>query len=106
MKTLKGILKTILPLVIAVAVLLIVTTAAGNLSKGSRTEEKEHLEDALRRAAVSCYACEGFFPPDLDYIKANYSVQVDEEHFKVFYEIFAENIMPDINVVVRNEQGK
>ena len=106
MKTLKGILKTILPLVIAAVLLFIVTTAVGNLSGGSRAEEKEHLEEALRRAALSCYASEGYFPPDLDYIIENYSVQVDREHFHVFYDVFAENMMPSIDVVVRNEQRK
>ena len=103
MKTAKNILKTCLPFIIAAVFIWVVLTAAGNLSRGSKAEEKQYLEDALRSAAVSCYASEGFYPPDLAYIKEHYGVQINEEDFKVFYSVFAENIMPDINVVVRNE---
>lgn len=103
MKTVGNIAKTCLPFVIALVFIWVILTSAGNLSKGSKAEEKEYLEDAIRSAAVSCYASEGYYPPDLAYIRENYGVQIDEEHFRVFYEIFAENIMPDINVVIRNE---
>ena len=103
MKTLKGILKTCIPLIIALAAVLIISTALGNLSDGDRLEGKEQLEEALRRAALSCYASEGFFPPDVSYIEDNYGVQVDDKSYMVFYDVFAENLMPDIHVVVRSE---
>ena len=103
MKLAKSIIKTCLPFVIAAVLLVITLTSVGNLSGGSRAEEKQQLEDALRRAALSCYASQGFYPPDLDYITSRYGIQIDNDNFAVFYDIFAENIMPDINVVVRNE---
>ena len=69
------------------------------LSQGQDEAAFRQLEDSLRRAAVACYATEGIYPPDLDYLTQHYPVQIDEERYAVFYEIFAENLMPDITVV-------
>ena len=64
-------------------------------------KDKKHLENALRNAAVSCYAIEGAYPPSAEYLIENYSVQVDEERFAVKYEFYGSNLMPDITVLVR-----
>ena len=103
MKLAKSLIRTCLPVIIAVVLLAITLTSIGNLSGGSREQEKQQLEDALRRASLACYAARGFYPPDLDYIVSKYGIQINSERFAVFYEIFAENIMPDINVVVLDE---
>ena len=73
--------------------------AVANLSDGSTAEGRDRLEDAVRRAAVTCYASEGIYPPTLAYLEEHYGVQVDESRYTVFYEAFAENLMPDITVV-------
>lgn len=70
-----------------------------NLEEDRREAGAQQLEEAVRRAAVSCYASEGFYPPSLAYLQEHYGIQVDEERYYVFYEIFAENLMPDITVV-------
>ena len=103
MKTAIKIIKNCIPFIIALGLVFVMLTAAGNLQGGSKTEEKEHLEDALRRAALSCYASQGYYPPDLEYITSRYGIQIDTDSFAVFYTVFAENIMPDIDVVVRHE---
>lgn len=64
-----------------------------------REEEKRLAEESVRRGVITCYALEGVYPPDYAYLKQNYGVQVNEEKFSVFYEVFASNIMPDITVV-------
>lgn len=90
----------LLPVMIA-AVLLLFLTGLSNLDRDSSEEGRQQLEDALRRAAVACYATEGVYPPNLDYLKEHYGIQVDEEHYAVFYEVFASNLMPDITVLER-----
>lgn len=55
----------------------------------------------LRRAVVSCYALEGRYPPDVKYLQEQYGLQLNEEKYIVHYEVFAENIMPDITVLER-----
>lgn len=90
----------ILPLLVA-AVLLIFLIALGNLDSGGREEGKAQLEEALRRAAVACYAAEGVYPPNVEYMKEHYGIQINEERYRVIYDAFAENLMPDITVLER-----
>ena len=48
---------------------------------------------------MACYAAEGRYPPDLEYLKEHYGIQVDEGRYTVRYDAFAENLMPDITVL-------
>lgn len=76
-------------------------TALNGLETGRGDEGRQQLETALRRAAVACYAAEGVYPPTLDYLRHHYGVQIEEDRYLVFYEIFADNLMPDITVLER-----
>lgn len=57
------------------------------------------MEEAVRRAAVQCYALEGGYPPSIAYLKDHYGVVVNEEDYFYFYEVTASNIMPEIKVI-------
>ncbi len=76
-------------------------TALGQVEKKSAQQERLQLETALRRAAVTCYACEGYYPESLEALCSRYGIQIDETRFFVHYEVFAENLMPDITVLER-----
>lgn len=85
------------------AVLLVVLVWFGFSLQGIQTqfakEGKQQLEQALRKAAVACYAAEGAYPPSLQYLSEHYGIQIDSERYQVFYEVYGENIMPEITVV-------
>lgn len=87
-----------LPL-LAVAVVLCFLSGLSGLSEGHAGRGRQQLEDALQRAAVTCYAAEGFYPPSVDYLTAHYGVQIDHSRYAVSYVVFAENLMPDITVL-------
>ena len=72
-----------------------------NAAEASAAENLRMTEDSLRRAVVSCYALEGQYPPDIAYLQDHYGLQIDMDRYRVHYEIFAENIMPDITVLER-----
>ena len=78
-------------------------TALHRLDAGQAEEGRAQLEAALRRAAVACYATEGFYPPDAEYMVRHYGLQIDESRYAVFYEVFAENLMPDITVLIKEQ---
>ena len=80
-------------------VLLIFSVSISRLEQGQHREDKQILEEALRRTAVACYASEGFYPPNVSYMQQHYGLQFDESRFTVRYEIFASNLMPDITVL-------
>ena len=99
---LKKHLNNLYPLVWMLAILCVLfcfMTALSNLNNGQSAEEKERLEEALSRAAVACYALEGAYPPDLEYLIENYNVQINTDRFTVKYELYASNLMPDITVL-------
>lgn len=79
--------------VLAAAVLL---TMRIDSRRDSR--EMELVEQAAREAALTCYATEGAYPSDLQYLRTNYQLAYDENRYVIFYEAWGDNVMPDITV--------
>ena len=96
-----GLLRGLLLPAIAAAVLVFFAAALDSLSTGRDEEDLRQLEEALRRSCAACYAAEGVYPPNLEYLEDHYGIRVDEERYAVFYTAFADNLMPEITVVVR-----
>lgn len=94
-----SVLRGLLWPVAAAAVILCFAYALDSLDSGRQEEEIQRLEESLRRACVACYAEQGVYPPDLDYLTEHYGLQIDSERYTVRYEAFAENLMPDITVL-------
>ena len=87
-----------------IIVVLLIVCFIGAVSKvddRQQAEGKKQLETALRRTAVSCYALEGFYPPDVTYMQRHYGLQFDEKAYIVHYELIASNWMPEITVQER-----
>ena len=76
-------------------------SALSRLEADHRAEGKQQLEEVLRRTAVSCYASEGFYPPDVAYMQEHYGLQFDEKNYIIRYERPVSNWMPDITVLER-----
>lgn len=66
-------------------------------------EARQHLENAVRQAAVTCYAVEGRYPEDLDTLIQDYALRYDKESYVVWYDCFADNVIPDIEVRIRQK---
>ena len=56
---------------------------------------------AVKDAAMTCYAVEGAYPADVEYLRTNYRLAYDEERYFITYEAFASNRIPDIWVTER-----
>lgn len=77
--------------------------AAACIGGGKATEEaRQHLENAVRQAAVTCYAVEGRYPEDLDTLIKDYALRYDKESYIIWYDCFADNVIPDIEVSIRH----
>ncbi len=79
-------------------ILIALMVSTVNLSGGAGREGQAATKQAVERAAVLCYATEGFYPPSLAYIEQNYGVQIDHKKYAVRYEVFASNVMPTVQV--------
>lgn len=60
--------------------------------------QPERIKEAIERASVHCYALEGSYPPDLNYLKENYGIILNHDKYFYYYETFASNIMPYVEV--------
>ena len=79
-------------------------TAINNAQKKSNAESFKILSDAIMRSAVQCYAIEGFYPPNIEYLEQNYGLLVDHDKYFISYSVFASNIIPDIDLFQKNIQ--
>lgn len=62
------------------------------------SERLKAAEQSVARATVQCYAIEGRYPPDLDYLEENYGLILDREHYVYHYRLEGSNLMPEIQV--------
>lgn len=90
---------------ISIALFVIIATlfisSLPSIVESSRAEQLRITETSLRRAVISCYALEGRYPPDVEYLRKEYGLQLNDKKYIVHYDIFAENIMPEITVLER-----
>ena len=98
-----------LPVILGVALFAVIAVwMISGVNEAARVSDSEGIkmaEDAIRRAAVSTYALDGAYPATYEDLKAQSGLQVDEDKYIIFYDIFASNIMPDITVVERRAEG-
>lgn len=87
---------TTLPFV-AIALFLLIKGISGYGATNDAIS-KSNVQDIVRTYAIQCYASEGSYPPDIQYLVDHYGLILDEERFIYEYDIFASNIMPEILV--------
>jgi len=95
---LRAVVVTVLVFVLIFAGAVFLMDYVGNVSEDAQTEM---VRSAVRNAALTCYAVEGAYPSEIEYLVENYGLAYDSERFLITYEAFASNIFPDIYVNVR-----
>lgn len=93
--------KDVLAAIVFVVILLVFCLAVDRVTEASDEAELSLVRDAVKNAALTCYAVEGAYPEDIDYLREYYGLGYNEERYMVFYDAFASNVMPDIRVVER-----
>ena len=88
----------------ALLLLLLLGALALIFSDGGRDLDDSSalaIREAVQRSALQCYAVEGAYPPDLQYLEENYGLQVNRQDFYVTYDAFASNLPPEVRVTRR-----
>ena len=93
--------ETLYRLPFLILAVIVITFVIGISSVDDTTYEKqmESLETALHRSISQCYAVEGVYPPNLEYIKTHYGLTYNEKLFYVDYQPIGSNLYPDTTVV-------
>ena len=97
--------KDVAAILIFVALILAFVLLVNNITGKGTGRELEIVRDAVKNAALTCYAVEGMYPEDLTYLREHYNLSYNEERYIVFYKPFASNLMPSIKVVERGDTG-
>lgn len=87
---------------IAVSLIVVLTISLVRMSSESSREGRDQLESIIVKSVMACYADEGVYPADLQYLEDHYGLQINRDKYIVRYESFAENLMPDITVLEKN----
>ena len=91
--------------VLFVALIVGFVLLIGSLTNSSGSQELRLVKDAVKNAALTCYAVEGMYPEDISYLRENYHLAYNEEQYIVYYDCFASNVMPSITVTERGPKG-
>jgi len=87
---------------LAIAAVLVLAVALVNRIDTAHTQaESDIVRDAVKTAALTCYAVEGAYPDTVEYLREHYQLAYDEDRYLITYEAFASNLIPDIYVTER-----
>ena len=98
--------RLILALIVFAVLLLGVYLLVNKVGSASGQAETELVRDAVRSAVLTCYAVEGAYPTNINYLKEYYGLAYNEEAYKVLYDSFASNVMPSVTVIERGGDGR
>lgn len=70
-----------------------------SIGQATTEEQLRSLENSIKRNVIQCYALEGTYPPNLQYLKDHYGLIYNEDDFFVDYQTYGSNIMPDYTII-------
>lgn len=86
---------------IAVALFLFIK-AADSISTANDAEQAEILEQALTRSITACYALEGAYPPNINYLVEHYGLTYDKAEYFIDYQYIGSNLRPDVTIIKKD----
>lgn len=95
---LQTLLHLILPILL-IATLIFLVIAVNMIDSRASKEEIDNLDRAVTQCITTCYALEGAYPPNLDYLKVNYGLTYNETRFYIDYRPIASNLRPDFTII-------
>lgn len=91
-------IKILIPVILFVMIVVIVIIGVGNVQSSAGEERLRAMEQAVRRSIVQCYAIEGRYPANLEYLRDNYGLILDYDNYVYHYQRVAANLLPQVAV--------
>ena len=89
-------MKDLIKLLVIVVVLVAAVMLVSRIDTAQDSAETDIVRDAVKNAALTCYAVEGAYPDSVDYLREHYHLAYDEDRYMITYDAFASNMIPDI----------
>ncbi|MFQ6794125.1 hypothetical protein [Thomasclavelia sp.] len=64
----------------------------------SRKEDLTRIEDTINQLCLKCYSIEGRYPPNIEYLKENYGLLLNEDDYQIVYYYEGDNLKPLVEV--------
>ena len=93
----------ILSVLLLAVVLLLFVIGLNNIQTSNETEQAKLLERSVTRSITACYALEGAYPPDIEYLTEHYGLVYDEKQYFIDYQYIGANLRPDVTIIKRNQ---
>jgi hypothetical protein len=93
-------------LIVSVLFLLLLFFGVNWILNMAHNEEADLLYQAINKAVVNYYAIEGRYPENLQEVVDTYGIVINEDKYIVTYDIFASNVKPDVEVIVKGETAE
>ncbi len=91
-------MKKILKVFLIVVMLIITLYGFNNTAVFSSEEDLSRIEETIRRLSLKCYSIEGRYPQDIQYLKDNYGLLLNDDDYQVIYYYQADNLEPYVKV--------
>ena len=96
-----NILVQIMAVLMVFAIVAAIIISVPSFRKSGGRIRSEAIENTIKKYSIQCYAAEGSYPPNLEYLESNYGLILDKKNYFYYYEAFSSNFMPDISVYSR-----
>jgi len=93
--------ETIVSILIFAIILIFFVGGLSDAAGNSVAEGARIAKTSLMRAAASCYAFEGAYPSDYQYLVDNYGINIDTGKYIVHYDSISSNLMPNIKIIIK-----
>lgn len=88
-------------LLVSITLIIIVLGGVDSYQDNQTSMETDRLVKIIEKYAVQCYATEGAYPPNVDYLEAHYGLILNRDKYIYEYEAVAENIRPIVQVFLK-----
>ena len=92
-------LRSAIPILLTALVIYGVILAVTGTGRQATEQSRKMTYESIRRAAVQCYALEGIYPVNIEYLVDHYGIRPDRKRFVIHYQFIGDNILPDISVI-------
>ena len=82
--------------------LALLVYAADHLGNANDTEQLTILTQSVSRSVTACYALEGAYPPNLEYLVKHYGLTYDTDKYFIDYQYIGSNLRPDVTILKKD----
>ena len=91
-------MKNMLKIILLIVIIMVSIYAFNSTSTYSSNEDLKRVSDTINQLSLKCYSIEGKYPKDIEYLKENYGLLLNDEDYQVIYYYEGANLQPRIEV--------